>query len=87
MLFDDVKNYIRVTDTDDDLQIQSLIDAAEIYLRNAGAVITDGSLYSLAVKILVSHWFDNREPVGDTKKLAFGLGDIIAQLKYCGDET
>lgn len=84
MIINDVKNYIRVEDTDEDVQVQSLIEAAEEYLTNAGATKDETKpLYVLAVKILVSHWYDNREPVGLTTKLAFGLSDIISQLKYC----
>jgi len=39
----------------------------------------------LAIKILVSHWFENRsvETIGkNTSKIAFGLDTIITQLKY-----
>ena len=81
-VLDDIKAYIRVDD--DDAQVQSLIDAADGYLVNAGAVKDEmNPLYLLAIKMLVSHWYDNREPIGNAQKLAFGLSDIITQLKYC----
>lgn len=84
MLIDDVKNYIRVADNEEDLQVSSLIESAQAYLTNAGVNQAESNpLYALAVKMLVSHWYDNREPVGMATKLAYGLGDIITQLKYC----
>ena len=42
-------------------------------------------LYKLAIKILISHWYENRavETAGkNVSKIAFGLDTIIVQLKY-----
>ena len=54
------------------------------YLKNAGCVVTEGELYNLAIKILVSHWYENREVLGKADRLAHSLDSIITQLKYCG---
>jgi len=77
-LIDDVKEYCRAED-----DVQAFIDAAELYLTNAGITANETSaLYCLAVKMLVLHWYDNREPVGKTDKIAYGLADVISSLKY-----
>lgn len=90
-LLSDVKNYLRADGVDDDTQVEELILAADIYLMNAGAKKDhENSLYGLAVKILVTHWYENRLPVGEvTTEMAFSLRYILMQLKYCygGDET
>lgn len=84
MLLDDIKLYLRVDGTEEDTQIQSLIDAAEAYLTNAGCTKNEtNTLYALAVEMLVSHWYENRQPIGKADKLAFGLDAIITQLQYC----
>ncbi|HAN20422.1 MAG TPA: phage gp6-like head-tail connector protein [Clostridiales bacterium] len=96
-LLDDVKKYMEIDDTGDvdydvktDAQITILIEAAKIYLTNAGAIPDDtNKLYCLAVYILVLHWHDNRGVVvigTITKELEFSLKSIITQLKYCYDD-
>ena len=79
-----VKEYLRVSD-DNDTQIEGLISAAKAYLKNAGAVEDEqNELYVLAVKILVTHWYENRLPVGKvTEEITYTLRHILVQLKYC----
>lgn len=82
-MLEEVKEYLRVTE--DDEQIKGLIVAAQAYLKNAGATEdNDNALYVLAVKILVTHWYENRLPVGKvTEEIAYSLRHILTQLKYC----
>lgn len=68
--------------TDDDTEITALITAAETYLTNAGCTLIDtDELAKLAVKMLVIHWYENREVIGKAEKLAYGLAAIITQLQ------
>jgi len=74
---DDVKVYCR---TDED--VTDFVEAAECYLEGAGIEKDETNmLYGLAVKMLVTHWYDNRELVGKVDKIAFGLDGIILQLQ------
>lgn len=79
----ELKLFLRIDGPDDDILIASLQLAAEEYLLNAG-VYKDYTkyLYSLAVKMLVGHWYENRSIVGKADKLAFSLDTMILQLKY-----
>ncbi|WP_067924866.1 head-tail connector protein [Alicyclobacillus shizuokensis] len=81
---DDAKTFLRVDGTDDDALIQSLIDASVEYLANATGSNVDMSskVYDLAQKILVVHWYENREPVGQANVLAYSLESMIMQLRY-----
>lgn len=84
----EAKKYLRVDYEDEDEDIQSLLDAAEKYLINAGCTLNvDDEEAKLAIKMLVVHWYENREPIGTASKLAYGLQSLIAQLKYCYDNT
>ncbi len=89
-MLEKVKEYLRGSGADDG-QIEDLIEAADIYLENAGAKKDyANALYVLAVKILVTHWYENRLPVGEvTQEMTFSLRHILTQLKYCydGDEV
>lgn len=86
MDLEELKLFLRIDDVEEDTLIQGLQLAAEEYMTNAG-INKDYSkeLYKLAVKILVSHWYDNRnvENIGkNISKISFGLDTIITQLKY-----
>jgi uncharacterized phage protein (predicted DNA packaging) len=82
----DLKFFLRIDHDEEDELINGLQLSAEEYLTNAG-INKDYSkeLYKLAIKILVSHWYENRfvENVGkNVTKIAFGLDTILIQLKY-----
>lgn len=82
-----VKAYAKTNDEDDTL-VMSLIDAAEQYLCNAGVEpgTVPYSLYELAVKGIVLHWYDNRAAVDAASPLDFepGIRTVINQLKLVG---
>ncbi len=85
---EEMKEYLRVDGDEENNSITGLIEAAEMYLVNAGCALKDANgkpinLAKLAVKQLVVHWYENREPTGKADRLAFSLDNIIAQLKYC----
>lgn len=70
--------------TEADINILPLVMATENYLKNGGCVLNpDDELAKLAVKMLVNHWYNNREPIGKADLIPFGLKSIITQLKYC----
>ncbi len=81
---EEIKNYLRVDEDYDDILIQTLIKSAESYISNAGVCVSyEVELYSLAIKMLVLHWYENREVSGASEQIPFGLDNIIIQLKYC----
>ena len=82
-MLEEIKEYMKIDSNDEDILITSLIEAANNYLLNAGVKNFDNSLYNLAIKMLVLHWYENREVVGNAGKLAFTLDNIITQLQYC----
>ncbi len=78
-LLEDVKNYCA---TDDDLT--PYVTAAEQYFTNAGIQKDETkALYALAVEMLVSTWYDNRNtsPSESSIPQPYGLAGIINQLK------
>ena len=82
-MLQEIKEYMRIDEDYEDLLIQTLITSAETYLSNAGAMADyENSLYKLAVKMIVLHWYENREVIGDAKKLSYSLDSIITQLVY-----
>lgn len=86
MELEELKLYLRVDSEDENSLISELQLGAEEYLLNAG-VNKDYTkkLYKLAVKLLVNHWYDNRDSVligSISKSMEFSLASIITQLKY-----
>ena len=90
---DEAKQFLRLeTDfTDEDEFINSLIMAAEQYIKNATGKAFDNTnqLAVLAVKLLISHWYDNRQidTSNNVSKLNFSLDCILTQLTYCKSES
>ena len=84
MNVEDIKQYLRIEDDIDNFLLYGLISAAKNYMSNAGIQEkNENELYDLCIKLLVSHWYENREVTGTANKLAFSLESIIVQLKYC----
>lgn len=84
----EAKHYLRVEHTVDDALIESLLLASDQYLKNSGASPSGGEeLYQVTQKLLISHWYENREPVGSAAELQQALTPIIFQLKWAGDDT
>ncbi|KAB2459729.1 phage gp6-like head-tail connector protein [Bacillus sp. CH126_4D] len=87
---EEAKEYLRVDGDEEDSLISSFITAAEIYIKNATSKNVDlkSELAKLAARILIAHWYENREAVGKAEQLAFSLQSILVQLQYCvGDST
>lgn len=84
IFIEEIKLYLRIDHTEEDGLLEGLLSSAIEYLKNAGCIVTEGDLYNLAIKILVSHWYENREVVGKADSLSYSLDSIITQLKYCG---
>lgn len=78
-----VKAYMRVDGEDDDPIIAALYAAAELYLKNAGAIESENNrdLYNLAVWSLTLHYYDHRDDVGNESSFPLGIRPIITQLK------
>lgn len=91
MTLEDLKLYLRVDSDDEDLDLAPMLEAAQQYLKNAGVNIDqDNKLVDLCIKILVSHWYENRGIVNvgvTTEKLDYTIDNIITQLKYTGDAS
>lgn len=84
----EAKAFLKIDYSDEDTDITALINAAEGYLKNAGCTLNAGDeVAKLAEKMLVVHWYENREPTGSANLLAFGLQSLITQLQYCYDTS
>lgn len=83
---DETKQYLRVDNTEEDVLITSLIQAAETYLENAtgNQFDSENPLAKLFCWVLVTDWFENREHTGKpSEKVRPIIDSMLAQLKYC----
>lgn len=82
----EVKAYMRVDGSEDDVLIGQLWEAAAGYLAAAGAErgedgTAQAARYDLALWALTLHYYDHRDAVGTEAALPIGVGPIITQLK------
>jgi uncharacterized phage protein (predicted DNA packaging) len=82
---EEIKEFLKLDSSEDDSLITGLQLAAEEYLKNAGVTKNYSSeLYKLVIKILISHWNENRTAVvigSISKTLEFSLNSMIIQLQ------
>lgn len=91
MELNELKEYLRIDGEDEDITLSSLLLAAKSYIKNGTGLeenmIKDNEtleLYKLCIKILVTHWFENRaiETTGPNfHKLSFSVDSILLQLE------
>ncbi|RXI58983.1 head-tail connector protein [Clostridium tetani] len=91
MDLNEVKEYLRIDEEDEDSTLSSLLFAAKSYIKNGTGLTEDMikddetlELYKLCLKILISHWHENRaiETTGPNfHKLSFSLESILLQLE------
>lgn len=86
-MLEEVKDYLRIDGADEDSFIMSLILAAKQYIKGGTGCTVDetNDLHKLAVNLLVTHWYENREVVGKANALAFSLQSIFLQMTYGSD--
>lgn len=89
-LLSEIKEFI--TDDSDDPKtialIKSLKVAAEEYVKGSGVnnstINYENSLYKLAIMMLISHWYENRNIVAVgtiTKEMEISFKSIVIQLR------
>lgn len=78
-----IKNYLRIDGDEDDAILGLLIESAVEYLTDAGVPeeANESSKYKLAVLLLVSLNYENRNPGLKIEKIDFSLQSVILQLK------
>jgi uncharacterized phage protein (predicted DNA packaging) len=81
------KSWLRVDYDEEDEDIQMLVDAAELYLKNATGKDYDSAnpLAVLYCRVLITDWYENRTLMQDNKtsdKVRFTLQSIKMQLQY-----
>lgn len=83
-MLDELKDYLRIDGEEEDAFLASLISAAKQYIKNGTGSTVDekNELHKLAVNLLATHWYENREAIGKADTLAFSLQSIFMQMTY-----
>ena len=89
-----MKAYLHIDSTDEDTLITALISAAESFIQQTTgktlkgtANINTDELYNLCVKLMVSHWIENRAVQAATQlnDFSFSVQALINHIAMCGD--
>ncbi|AWZ48452.1 phage gp6-like head-tail connector protein [Clostridiaceae bacterium 14S0207] len=90
MELNEIKEYLRIEGNEEDNIISSLLIGAKSYIKNATGLTEDmikseiKELYNLCLKMLISHWYENRaiETTGPNfHKLSYSMDSILLQLE------
>jgi len=89
---DEVKDFLRIDYTEDDILLSSFLLASENYILNATHSNADKGheLFKLAQRFLVAHWFENRNTVivgSTTTSLDFALESLLLQISYTSSDA
>lgn len=84
---DETKEYLKVDFDDEDMLIENLIFASELYLKNSTGKTfgPDNPLAVLYCKVLVYEWYKDKSLMEEAKvsqKVKFTLQSIMLQLQY-----
>lgn len=81
----EAKEHLRIGFDTDDAYIQSLIDAATDYVSAIGVGFDSPPQPAVvhAVKLLISHWFSNRDAAGTepSRAIAFGVDALLSPYR------
>jgi len=84
----EVKQWLRLeeSDTTEDALLQSLISAADEYIKNAIPSWVDRTtnpLAKLLAHVLIADWYEHREAVGQVRdEMRLTVRSIMTQLQY-----
>ena len=85
MKIEDIKLYMRVDTDADDALITGLIAAAQQYLHETTGLVYDdnNNIHQLVCKLLVAHWYEHREIVGDDKEVPYTATRLLTHIAIC----
>ena len=85
MKLEDIKLYMRVDTDADDALITGLIAAAQQYIHETTGLVYDdtNNLHQLVCKLLVAHWYEHREIVGDDKEVPYTATRLLTHIAIC----
>ena len=81
---EEIKNYLRIDGTEDDLFLGSLITVAQEDLKASGVKTSTSERYRLAIMLLVANHYEERRPqvIGTiTSNVQYSLERLILQLR------
>lgn len=91
-----LKQHLRIDGTEEDDLLESYVEAASLLLRRETGknyVLSDGSyvdiesdgLFQQAEKMLVAHWYENRQPiVTAAEEIPFAVTHLASQIALGG---
>jgi uncharacterized phage protein (predicted DNA packaging) len=86
---DEARSYLRLDELDEeDVLIEELVETAEEYVKSATGFTFESKVpyrAKLIVKLLISHWYDNRAIITTTpnvNKIPVSAETLLTQLTY-----
>lgn len=96
MTLERLKQHLRIDGTEEDALLQEYVDAAGLLLRretgknfvwtdDGYADIDEDELFQQAVKMLVAHWYECRQPIASVStEVPFAVTHLASQIALGG---
>ena len=80
----EAKDFCRIDNDDEDALIKTLINTADSYIAEACGenYNKDSEKAKLCQAMLVNHWYENRDILGNKKALRYSVESLMLQLRY-----
>lgn len=92
MTVEEIKKYLRVDDDFDDEIIEALQKAAIKYIQSKTGKTykEDDEVWNLAIKLMIAHWYENREIQAVSSKsnlvtIDHTADSLMSHIALCGD--
>lgn len=82
----DLKTYLRIDGSEDDVILALMVDAGKEYLTDAGVPEQESARYKLALMLYCAMHYENRDPTTKVDRFNVSFESIIQQLKASGGE-
>lgn len=90
-LLEEVKEFCKIDGDEEDVTLNSLIEAAKLFIlsktnyrfgffKDIMEQPIENQQAILALKMLVMHWYENREPTGQAELITYSLNALIIHL-------
>ena len=89
LTLDELKQFLRIEHSEEDLLLSSLIQTADDFIKTATHKAADNTAgrFKLAQMLIAGHWYENRGATGKAEQLPYHLESLLIQITCETEDT